>query len=135
VLHELGISPALEWLGEEVERTFGLRVLVRDDGRPKPLAPEVRSILYRAARELLINVAKHARTHAASIEAHSQGGRVVVTVSDQGAGFDVAAATGPLKRGLGIVSVRERLALVGGSVDIRSAPGAGTTAVVSLPLT
>jgi light-regulated signal transduction histidine kinase (bacteriophytochrome) len=134
VLHELGISPALEWLGEEVERTFGLRVIVRDDGRPKPLAQDVRSILYRAVRELLINVARHARTDSATIDAHHQGGRVVVSVCDEGAGFDVAAAVGGSRRGSGIVSVRERLALLGGSVEIRSAPGAGTTAVVSLPL-
>jgi light-regulated signal transduction histidine kinase (bacteriophytochrome) len=134
VLHELGISPALEWLGEEVERTFGLRVIVRDDGRPKPLAPDVRSILYRAVRELLINVAKHAHTDAATVDAHNRGGRMVVTVSDAGAGFDVAATAGTPRRGLGIVSVRERLALIGGGVEIRSAPGAGTVAVVSLPL-
>jgi signal transduction histidine kinase len=55
-------------------------------------------------------------------------------VSDAGAGFDVAATAGTPRRGLGIVSVRERLALIGGSVEIRSAPGAGTVAVVSLPL-
>jgi light-regulated signal transduction histidine kinase (bacteriophytochrome) len=135
VLHELGISPALEWLGEEVERTFGLRVIVRDDGRPKPLTQDMRSILYRAVRELLINVAKHARTHAATIDAYHQDGRLVVSVRDEGAGFDVAAVLGGSRRGSGIVSVRERLALLEGSLEIRSAPGAGTTAVVSLPLT
>ena len=62
VLHELGLVAALEWLSEEIERTFQLSVTIADDGRDKPLSQEARSILYRAVRELLINVAKHAQT-------------------------------------------------------------------------
>jgi two-component system, chemotaxis family, sensor kinase Cph1 len=134
VLHELGISAALEWLGEEIERTFGLSVTIVDDGQPKPLAQDARSILYRAVRELLINVAKHAQTDCAIVDAECVGGRAVFTVSDGGVGYDASAALSGVRRGLGLFSVRERLSLMGGSVDFRSAPGAGTVAVLTVPL-
>jgi signal transduction histidine kinase len=134
VLHELGLSPALEWLAEEIEGTFGIKVTVRDDGRPKPLAQEVRSILYRAVRELLINVAKHAQTDTATVETVSQAERVVVRVSDPGVGYDASVAATGSRRRLGLISLRERLSHIGGTVEMRSAPGAGTSAVLTAPL-
>jgi light-regulated signal transduction histidine kinase (bacteriophytochrome) len=134
VLHELGLSAALDWLGEEIERTFGLKVKIVDDGLPKPLAQEARSILYRAVRELLINVAKHARTDAASVECECSKGLIVVRISDWGVGYDAAAAPGGRQRGLGLISVRERLSLIGGTMDMRSEPGGGTVARLTAPL-
>jgi len=134
VLHELGLAPALEWLGEEIEHTFGLRVTAVDDGSPKPLSHEVRAILYRAARELLINVAKHAQTGAAMVESAVQAQRIVVRVSDNGIGYDAEVVLSPPYRGLGLITVRERLSHVGGTLEIRSVSGAGTVAVLSAPL-
>jgi signal transduction histidine kinase len=135
VLYELGLSAAIEWLGEEIERNNGLKIVVSQDKSLTPLSPETSSILYRAVRELLINVAKHAKTDSASIKANIAGSEIVVEVSDSGAGFDPASPP-PLsrKRGLGLKSVRERLSLIGGSVTINSRPGGGTTVVLSAPL-
>jgi light-regulated signal transduction histidine kinase (bacteriophytochrome) len=133
VLHELGLLPALEWLGEEIEETFGIKVTLRDDGRPKPLAQATRSILYRAVRELLINVAKHAQTDAAVVETACTADRVVVKVSDPGIGYDPAVLQNS-RRGLGLISLRERLSYIGGTVDLRSTPGLGTTAVLTAAL-
>jgi light-regulated signal transduction histidine kinase (bacteriophytochrome) len=134
VLHELGLTPALEWLAEEIEGTYGIKVAVRDDGRPKPLAPEARSILYRAVRELLINVAKHAQTDSATVDAERQAERVVVKVSDPGVGFDDAAISQGPRRRLGLISLRERLSHIGGTMQLNSAPGAGTVAILTAPL-
>jgi two-component system, chemotaxis family, sensor kinase Cph1 len=134
VLHELGLSAALEWLGEEIERTFGLKVEFIDDGLPKPLAQEARSILYRAVRELLINVAKHAQTDSAIVECECRDQRIVVCVSDGGVGYDSTASPAGAQRGLGLISVRERLSLIGGTVEMRSAPGGGTVATLTAPL-
>jgi len=134
VLNELGISAALEWLGEEIERTFPLSVAVVDDGNPKPLSQVARSIVYRAVRELLINVAKHAGTDSAVVESECREGILLVRVSDKGKGYDPdRGAAGP-HRGLGLISVRERLLLIGGSADIRATVGGGTQAVLSVPL-
>jgi signal transduction histidine kinase len=86
-------------------------------------------------RELLINVAKHAKTDSASVKANNTASDIVVEVSDAGAGFDLASPPPPSrKRGLGLKSVRERLSLIGGSVTIDSKPGAGTTVVLTAPL-
>jgi light-regulated signal transduction histidine kinase (bacteriophytochrome) len=134
VLHELGLSAALDWLGEEIGRSFGIKVTIIDDGLPKPLAQEARSILYRAVRELLINVAKHARTQAATVESESDEQRILIRVSDRGVGYDPAASSGSPPRRLGLINVRERLSLIGGTAEIRSSPGEGTVAELSAPL-
>ena len=132
VLYELGLCPALECLAEEIEQTFGLKVMVVDDGEPKPLSQEARSILYRAARELLINVAKHAGTDAAVLKTLREGDRIVLQVSDAGIGFDPAPISEVSRhdQGLGLVSVRERLSFIGGTVHVRSVLGDGTLAVL-----
>jgi light-regulated signal transduction histidine kinase (bacteriophytochrome) len=134
VLHELGLGPALDVLAEEIDHVFGLKVDVADDGGEKPLSHAVRSILYRAVRELLINVAKHARTHVARVDARVVDGQIVVRVSDSGVGYDRAASERAGRHGRGLAMLRERLSLVGGSADIRSVPGHGTVAVLCAPL-
>lgn len=83
-LYELGLTPALEWLGDELGTTHGLQVVVRDDGAPKPLSQETRSILYRVVRELMINVAKHARTDFCDVDVQRRDGRIVIRVADAG---------------------------------------------------
>jgi two-component system, chemotaxis family, sensor kinase Cph1 len=135
LLHELGLPPALEWLGEEIERTFGIVVSITDDGSPKPLAPPVRSILYRAVRELLINVAKHARTDSATVAIQCEPGRVILKVSDPGIGFDILATPGTARRPVGLMSLRERLSYIGGTFELRTSPGRGTTVILTAPLT
>jgi len=134
VLYELGLTPALEWLCEEVGRTFGLEVTVHDDGRPKPLSHEARSILYRGVRELVINVAKHARTDNAIVEVERADDQIVVRVSDAGVGYDPAASAAMPRRGLGLASMRERLSFIGGTLEVQSRQGDGTVAVLSAPL-
>ncbi|MEW6707631.1 MAG: ATP-binding protein [Pseudomonadota bacterium] len=134
VLYELGLLPALEWLAEEIGQRFDLFVSVHDDGKPKPLSQEARSIVYRAVRELLINVAKHARVSKAVVRVESDAACLAVTVSDAGVGFGVPAGDGAPRQGLGLRSVRERLSFVGGTFEIRSVPGDGTEAVLRVPL-
>jgi light-regulated signal transduction histidine kinase (bacteriophytochrome) len=134
VLNELGIVAALDWLGEEIERTFSVAITVVDDGKPKPLSQDARSIIYRAVRELLINVAKHAGTDRATVESTCSDGILVVSVSDNGKGYDPEALAAASQRRFGLLSVRERMLHIGGTVEIRSFPGRGTRAVLSMPL-
>ncbi|HEY9108899.1 MAG TPA: ATP-binding protein, partial [Roseateles sp.] len=107
-------------------------VAIEDDGRPKPLSQQARSIAYRAVRELLINVAKHAKVAKATVRMEGRDGRLVVRVSDGGVGFVVGDRDGP-RRGIGLVSVAERLSFVGGTFSVRSIPGDGTEAMLDLP--
>ena len=136
MLFELGLTAALEWLGDELEGSFGLRVSVVDDGQPKPLTRDARSILYRATRELLINAAKHAGADTAEVEIERRGDEIVVRVADSGAGFDARQLTASKGQGqgMGLLSVRERLAFIGGSIEIRSLPGDGAVITLAAPL-
>jgi signal transduction histidine kinase len=123
-LDELGIEPALESLAERAEVGVALRVELA--ARP---APELESTIYRLVQEALTNVAKHARASHVSVLVREAGDALEVLVRDDGAGFD------PHRRssGYGLVGMRERLALVRGTLDIESAPGGGTTLRASIP--
>ncbi|WOB10642.1 ATP-binding protein [Piscinibacter gummiphilus] len=134
VLYELGLLPALEWLADEIAIHFGLKTEVCDDGEPKPLSQEVRSLVYRATRELLINVAKHAGVDSATVTLTREGSSMRVRVGDGGVGFNPGAGASNAGGGMGLVSARERLSHIGGSLDIRSVPGDGTEATLVVPL-
>jgi PAS domain S-box-containing protein len=128
-LHDVGLVAAAQWLAEDLERRFGLLVVVSDDELPKPLAAEACEALYRSLRELLINVARHARTDKASVSLTREDDALAVTVEDGGIGFDPAA-----NRGFGLVSVRERVEALGGRIEIESGPDRGTRVRMVVPL-
>jgi PAS domain S-box-containing protein len=131
ILYDMGLVPAVQWLCDEVERTYGLEVLLDDDERPKTLDDHMRTVVFRCVRELLINVAKHAGTKSAHVRIRRTADRLRLSVSDGGVGFDPGAAPGG---GFGIASIRERLENLGGSLSIESAPGRGTAATIIAPL-
>lgn len=133
-LYEFGLGPALQSLADELERDFALEVAIDDDGLPKPLSQSARSILFRAVRELLINVAKHAATRDAVVDCRRDGDSILLQVSDAGTGFD--SESPKIKSGtqLGLPGIRERIALIGGSLQVVSAPGKGTKAIIRAPL-
>jgi PAS domain S-box-containing protein len=135
VLHDLGLLPALQWLAEDLERRLGLQVGVEDDGRAKPLEERIRVLLFRSTRELLINVAKHARVGEALVRLHSDGRTLVLCVSDEGAGFDPRKlVSGSQGGGYGLFSIRQRLEQLDGRMEVRAARGRGTTIVLEAPL-
>jgi len=135
LLFDLGLVPALEWLADELRKVYGLTAMVSDDGEPKNLAATARAVLYRATRELLINVARHAKVEFADVDVRNDEGLLVISVTDYGVGFDKTLienrAPGP---GFGLMSMRERLRLIGGTFDIDSHPGDGTVATLAVPL-
>jgi signal transduction histidine kinase len=130
ILHDRGLVPAAEWLAEDLGRSYGLRVEIADDGAPKPLDEAARVALFRALRELLINVARHAGTGEAYVRIERDAERVRLEVRDHGLGFTPADAS----NGFGLVSVRERLRNLGGDLVIHSAPGAGARVVAEAPV-
>ncbi len=134
VLYELGLVPALQWLAEQMQQTYRLSVAIADDEAPKPLGQAARVILFRAIRELLINVIKHAGVSTARVATSNSNDRIEVTVSDDGAGFDLDRIEGQGPGGSGLKGVRERLSLIGGSVKVSSVQGRGTQIVLTAPL-
>jgi signal transduction histidine kinase len=135
VLYELGFVPAIEWLAEQVQKQQGLTCTVTVGTKAVNLEGELNILLFKAVRELLMNVVKHAGAATATIAVAAGDDAVAVTVEDDGAGFDVEEVRRRLRtgRGFGLFSIRERLSYLKGRLDIRSAPGQGTRVRLTIP--
>ena len=136
VLYELGLEAAVEWLSAQFRARHELTVEVRDDKQPKPLGEDMRTALFQSIRELLFNVVKHAKCDHAVVSLARSENNIVITVQDHGGGFDPAAASSEARpaTGLGLFSVRERIDLLGGSMEVASAPARGTRITITAPL-
>jgi signal transduction histidine kinase len=135
VLHQYGLAAALDWLAADTRARSGIAVTcVIEPGLPV-LDRRQSTTLYRCARELVHNMVKHADASHGAIALAVRGGTLELVVSDDGRGFDPAAArapTVPASGGYGLYSIRERLALLGGDFEIASSP-AGSRLTVRLP--
>jgi len=133
VLDDLGLEEALERLGLEVSRAHGFLVDLHSTGPRLPRLPDGLEIaLYRMAQEALANATKHASPKAVSILIHRTPTEVRLVVEDDGKGFDASEILSETQ--LGLVGMRERAHLAGGSMTVESSPGKGTTICVSVPL-
>ena len=130
VLRKRELVPAMEWLADEME-THGLNTSIRDDGKLKPVSGEVFTAIFQGVRELLFNVIKHAGINKAAISLKSAGKQVRVQVRDWGVGV---ASTADGERGFGLFALRERLRLVGGSLEFQALKNKGTTVTIVAPL-
>jgi signal transduction histidine kinase len=128
-LDDFGLAPALERLVDTYSRRTGLEVDSHLAGLEPRLAEPVESALYRIAQEALTNIAKHAGASAVSIVTRRDGERLTMIVEDNGTGFDETTPA----QGLGLVSMRERAELLGGSLRVESSTDHGTTLVVEVP--
>ncbi|MEZ5410050.1 MAG: GAF domain-containing protein [Acidimicrobiales bacterium] len=130
-LRETDLGETVRWLADQMRDRHGLEVEVDLDGPLDVSDTDLRLVLYQCLQELLFNVVKHADARSAALSARgSAGGALVLTVTDHGQGFDPAAEAGD---GQGLANVARRLGLVGASLDLRSIPGDGTTATISVP--
>ena len=136
ILYELGLEAALEWLGEQFHRQHGLAWQFEDDGQPKPLGKDVKIMLFRSVRELLVNVIKHARADTVRVTVCRKNGTIRIEVKDQGIGFDLQKTTSRTAKnyGFGLFNIRERLRHLGGNLDIDTRPGHGTLITIMAPL-
>ncbi|TRZ69910.1 MAG: PAS domain-containing protein [Rhodocyclaceae bacterium] len=136
ILNTLGLAPSLRFLAEEMDRLYSLRVFVDIAEEPGPLLDQAQAVLYRCAKEILVNVAKHARTSEATVRCMAdENGSLTLVVSDLGCGFDTSDVDrrSASKQGFGLHSVIERIANIGGETIIDSQLGAGTSITIRLP--
>jgi signal transduction histidine kinase len=126
-LDELGTKPALESLAARFERQTDIEVDL--DVTDVRFTREVESTVYRLVQEALTNIAKHAQATRVAVEISERDGEIALVVRDDGSGFDPRQQSS----GFGLIGMRERLALVNGSFDIRSSPGAGTELRATIP--
>jgi PAS domain S-box-containing protein len=135
-LYTLGFETAVEELVERFCREQNLQYACSNSEQSKPLADHVKILLYRSIRELLINIAKHAKAKAVRVSLSRAGDDICVTVADDGIGFNVAVfkSRSARREGLGFFSIQERLTHIGGSLEIESTRGKGTKITLTAPL-
>ncbi|MFP4144013.1 MAG: PAS domain S-box protein [Phycisphaeraceae bacterium] len=135
VLYDAGLPAALEWLAGWEREKYGLIVHTDLDPSAEPADQDVRVLLFQSVRELLFNVAKHSGTKEAWLTlSREAGGRLRVVVEDAGQGFQPADSRRDGRgTGFGLMSVRERLEVKGGRMDVDAAPGKGTRITLLAP--
>jgi signal transduction histidine kinase len=131
-LEQLGLVAALRGLCKEFSHSQGLAVEFIDGGVPVPVSDDVALCLYRIAQEALQNVIKHSGAQHARVELSGTADAICLRIADDGSGFDSRSLNGR-GAGLGLVSIRERLNLVGGAVTIDSKSPGGTRIDVRIP--
>lgn len=130
----LGLSKAVEtWLHDEVKVRHGIETIFEDDMEDKPLSDDVRAVLFRGVRELLTNTVKHAHATRVAVSMTRAQGRIAVVVEDNGIGFDPEEVMANSRR-FGILSVRQSLEQLGGSILIESHRQAGARITLLGPL-
>ena len=132
-LDDVGLALALRQYLEEWSARTGIEVQYEAVGLDSSRLPsEIETALYRVVQEALTNVVRHSRARRVSVVLERQDGRAIAVVEDNGVGFDPEAAAESGR--LGLIGMHERVALVGGRLEIESGPGAGTTLIVQIPL-
>jgi two-component system sensor histidine kinase UhpB len=135
LLDEVGLGPALQALIDgNVDRSALVVTLDVPERLPR-LPPSIELAAYRVVQEALTNVLRHSGASRLSLAARNDGGTLAVWLIDDGCGFDPGQAAGATPgQHLGLVSMRERAAFAGGSLEVDSAPGRGTTVCLRIPL-
>ena len=135
ILDQMGLVPALAWLAEELSREMRIKAEVRAGGLPS-LLPETELVMFRIAQEALSNVRRHAGASEVNIVVESSANSIRMTIEDNGSGFSVFKLPEELVREgkLGLLGMEERARLIGGTLDIQSEPGVGTTIGVTVPV-
>jgi PAS domain S-box-containing protein len=135
-LYDLGFEVAVEDLVDRMAEEKKLPCQFENCSLPKPLTDDVKVLLYRSVRELLINAVKHARASLLKVKLFRSSSDIHIMVEDDGEGFDVSVLDkdSTKRKGFGIFSIRERLSHIGGVLKIESARGQGTKAVLIAPL-
>ena len=135
LLDDLGLVPALRSLMKDLQEHEGIDTSLKVLGRERRFSPEVEVLLFRIVQEALSNVRRHAQASEAQVVIEFAEDRIKVTISDNGQGFELSGRVDDLPRGgkLGLAGMQERAQLLGGTIDVKSTPGKGTTVVIQVP--
>ncbi len=134
VLYELGLPPAIQWLGDRLRDDHGISFELDAPKEWTTLHDEARVVMFQAVRELLVNVAKHAKATKCRVYVSRDERAVTVAVEDDGVGFTPTRSTDYTTGGFGLFNIRQRLEYLGGSCTLAARPGGGTTVTLVTPL-
>ncbi|MEW6141909.1 MAG: PAS domain S-box protein [Chloroflexota bacterium] len=136
ILDDLGLIPSVEWLVEELRRSNRMQVHFEVTGTERRFSPPTEVALFRIIQEALRNIVKHALATVVEVKVEFRSAETVVTLADNGIGFEAPRILGELPRTgkLGLLGMQERARLIDATLEIRSAPGQGTTLTVTVPV-
>lgn len=129
MLDDLGLIPAVQWQAREISRTKNLAVQVQAGALSEDIPDEHKTCIYRIVQEALHNVARHAKAKNARIQLTQNADSLLLTIQDDGQGFAPER-----EKGVGLLGMEERVTHLGGSFQVHSAPGKGTSIRIQLPL-
>ncbi len=132
LLDDLGLSAAMEWQLGEFEKRAGIKTSFNAPQEEIPIPDAAKTALFRIFQESLTNVARHAAAKELSVSLKEEEQHLVMTIADNGKGFDRLKVAE--KKTLGILGMKERSEMIGGSYEINSIPGEGTSVIVSVPV-
>jgi signal transduction histidine kinase len=137
ILDDLGLAPALRWYTQRQTKFLGLEISLQVPADLPRLDPEIETACFRIVQEAITNAARHAHASQVQITLKLDAGQVVLQVQDHGCGFDLRQAQqrGAAEGSFGLLGMAERAQLVGGTLQIKSAPMQGTRIEALLPLT
>ena len=135
VLDQLGLIPALRWMGKHTLQPSGILMEIEASDMPQRLPDEIETTLFQIAQEAMNNTARHSQASRFTMQLEYESDQIMMTLADDGDGFASAALSPDFNKnqGFGLAGMQERAILAGGEVDISSAPGHGVTIKVTLP--
>jgi signal transduction histidine kinase/CheY-like chemotaxis protein len=134
VLYEDGLAAAFQWLANKFRKDHKLDIVLHLDEVPGMLPDHLKIMTYESVKELLFNVVKYAGVQTAELFLKYQSGNIIIIVKDKGRGFNVNQMERPADRGFGLFSIRERLKLLDGDLQISSTQGQGTEVRLIIPV-
>ena len=132
ILDDLGLIAALEWQGEEFEKRSGTRVEFNNMAGDVLLKPDAVTAIFRIYQELLTNVARHANASLVKVLLQKKDNSVFLSLTDNGTGFNTETIS--QKKTLGLLGIKERTLILGGTYEFKSRPGEGSETIISIPL-
>ena len=132
ILDDLGLLPALEWQGEEFEKRSGTKVIFNNKAGDITVQPQAATAIFRIYQELLTNIARHANASEVRAVLHKDESSLYLTINDNGVGFDLDTINN--KKTLGLLGIKERTLLLGGTYEFKSNPGKGSVTTISIPI-
>ncbi|MGB4843457.1 MAG: sensor histidine kinase, partial [Ferruginibacter sp.] len=132
ILDDLGLIAALEWQAKEFQKRSGTKVEFINNAGNISIEPEVATAIFRIFQELLTNIARHANATFVQVELKKNERNLYFSLNDNGVGFDPDSIKN--KKTLGLLGIKERSLLLGGTYEIKSAPGKGSVTNISVPV-
>ena len=132
ILDDLGLVAALDWQSDEFEKRSNIKVEFTSNLNETLILPDISTALFRIYQELLTNVARHSKAGKVVASVSQDDNKLYLKVEDNGQGFDLNNILS--KKTLGLRGIKERTSLIGGTYEIKSSPGCGTSVLISVPL-